>query len=140
MFPLPDVLPVAPPAAVLVKAAVANAGGKASDTDTPAAVLGPALDTTMVYVTVPPAVTLLTPLAIDTDTSDTGVRTSVSVATSSAALLSVIPAVFTPAVETRVPVADGSTVPVTVYVTDPLPAIVRFSLMLPVPNALPAEP
>ena len=63
-----------------------------------------------------------------------------SVPVSSAGLLSGMPDEVTVAVAVRVPVAAGSTVPVTVYTTDPPGPRLTVSLMLPSPPALPLEP
>ena len=49
--------PVAPPVAAAVKLSLRMATGKTSEMLTPAAVLGPALCSTIVYVSVPPAAT-----------------------------------------------------------------------------------
>src|SRR5262245_58164610 len=76
----PAVLPVAPPAAVLVKAAPPSAAGKRSVTVTPVAVLGPAFVTTTVYVVVVPGTAVVGPSVLLTTTSTRGVIVSESVA------------------------------------------------------------
>ena len=56
ILPAPLAGPVAPPAYTAVHAAEVIAAGKLSVTVAPVLVLGPALDATIVYVVVPPAV------------------------------------------------------------------------------------
>src|SRR5262245_40880533 len=110
-----------------------------SATVAPGAVLGPALVTTMVYVTGPPAVTDVTPLVLVTPRSAVGVRASVSVAVASSGVGSGT-SVRAEAVLARVPVAAGSIMAITVYTARPPTGRLITSLMLPVPVRAPAAP
>jgi hypothetical protein len=140
-LPLPEGVHVPPPAPTHVQVAV-NEAGNVSATVAPFAANGPAFDAVIVYVTLPPAVTTMTPsvlvIARSAVGSDTG---SLSVA-----LLLDGSGSFTPAGGVTVAVlasgddADGLTVAESVYVT--LAPAGRFtrSLMSPVPDAVQVPP
>ena len=103
MLPLPEAVQVPPPAPTQVQVQVRLAG-KVSATVAPGALLGPAFDEVMVYVTLPPGVAVVTPSVLVMDRSALAASVSVSVAELLAGLLSVIGEV-TVAVLLRVPVA-----------------------------------
>src|SRR5438128_771129 len=93
MSPEPDgVLPVAPPAAALVQLTFVSCAEKASVTVALAAVLGPPLLTTIVYVTGPPGAAEVTPSVLVMARSTRGTRVSKSVALLLARFVSVVPA------------------------------------------------
>jgi hypothetical protein len=95
---------------------------------------GPALPATIVYVADVPGTSVATPSVFTMDTSAVGVNVSVSVAELLAAVGSVTPAGGAMlALLTSVPVADGTTTPVTVNVTEPPTGSVTDALMLPLP-------
>src|SRR5262245_1840498 len=112
--------PVAPPVCAVVKVTLENCGEKTSTTLAPVTVVDPALVTTMVYVSVPPAATLVAPsVLVICKSVVAGVIATVftSVATLFVALTSTTPAgVETLAVFVIAPAAVALTVPVTVYV------------------------
>src|SRR5262245_22687948 len=60
MLPLPVAVQVPPPAPTHVQVVPVNAAGKVSVTVAPGALEGPALEAVITYVTVPPAVTVVT--------------------------------------------------------------------------------
>src|SRR2546423_562298 len=104
--------------------------GSGSLTATLVAVLGPVLVTTMVYVVVWPATTVLTPSVLVTPTFTWGVSVSVSVAVSLE--LKTSPAAMTVTVLDSVPVALGLIAAITVYVTlAPVARLVMVSLIAP---------
>src|SRR3954469_18521777 len=106
MLPLPAAVQVPPPAPTQVHVQVSDAG-KVSATVAPGALLGPALDDVMVYVTEPPGVAVVTPSVLVTARSDCGVSVSVSVAELLAALESLAPPPETVAVLLSVPLAEA---------------------------------
>src|SRR5262249_34758166 len=66
MLPVPDGVPQAPPPAPAhVQVALESAAGRVSITVAPIALLGPALVTVIVYVTVEPGTIVVTPLVLD---------------------------------------------------------------------------
>ena len=79
MLPAPAAVHVPPPAPTQVHVAVSDAGN-VSATVAPGALLGPALLAVIVYVTDPPAVTVVTPSVLVIERSACGVIVSVSVA------------------------------------------------------------
>src|SRR3954454_13900634 len=105
MLPLPDAVHV-PPAPTQVQVQVSLAGN-VSATVAPVALLGPALDAVIVYVTDPPAVALVTPSVLVIDRSADAPSASTSVAELLPGVGSVTP-------------AGGATV--AVFVSDPLAA------------------
>src|SRR5262245_28346993 len=105
MFPEPDAVHVPPPAPTHVHVAV-NDAGNVSLTDAPGALLGPALDAVIVYVTDPPAVAVVTPSVLVKARRAAPTIVSVSVALVLPGVGSVVPAaVLTVAVLDHVPVA-----------------------------------
>src|ERR1051326_1411083 len=117
MLPLagPAVLPVAPPAARLVYDTPVRVAGNVSATVVPGASLGPALVTTIVYVSDVPGVAVAEPSVLVICRSAFGVSGSRSVALLFPVLLSVTAAAaVTVAVLLRLPVADDLTVADTV--------------------------
>ena len=92
-----------------------SVAGKVSATVAPVTVEGPALVATMVYVTLLPGITVVTPSVFVIERSAVGLRVSVSVAELLPGVGSVMPpGAVTVAVLTRVPVAVAETVAVTV--------------------------
>src|SRR5450432_1791408 len=79
MFPEPDAVQVPPPAPAQVQLHVSEAG-KVSATVVPVALLGPAFDAVIVYVTEPPAVADVTPSVLVIARSAWGPSVSESVA------------------------------------------------------------
>src|SRR3954447_24235049 len=79
MLPEPEAVQVPPPAPAHVHVQVSEAGN-VSATVAPVALLGPALDAVMVYVTEPPGVAVVTPSVFVTARSACAVSVSVSVA------------------------------------------------------------
>ena len=114
MLPDPEAVHVPPPAPTHVHVAV-NEAGKVSATVAPVALLGPAFEAVMVYVTAPPAVTVVTPSVFVTERSAEAAIVSLSVAELLPGVGSVTPAgAVTVAVFERVPEAAADTVPLTV--------------------------
>src|SRR3954452_23838406 len=111
MLPEPDAVQVPPPAPTQVQVAVRDAG-KVSATVAPVALLGPAFDAVIVYVTEPPGVAVVTPSVLVIPRLACGVNVSVSVALLLAAFGS--PVSVTVAVLLSVPVAEGATAQVAV--------------------------
>src|SRR6476661_3618432 len=116
--PLPvAVNPVAPPAATAVQFDVVIPLGSGSDTVAPVTALGPALETTTVYVTLPPGVYVADPSVFVTDRSALLACVSVSVAELFPGVGSVTPpGGVTVAVFANAPVCPAGTAMVTVYV------------------------
>src|SRR5438105_4056066 len=112
----PAVLPDAPPAVVLVVEHVRPAGN-VSATVEPGALLGPAFEATIVYVTVPPGTAVVTPSVFVMARLACGVRVSVSVAELLLAFGSVKGPVPLAALASD-PVADALIVQTDVYVTE----------------------
>src|SRR5262245_33824243 len=105
MLPEPAAVQVPPPAPTHVHVAV-RAAGNVSATVAPGALDGPALDAVIVYVVLPPGVTVVTPSVFVTAKSATGVSVSVSVAELLAGTGSLTPpGAVTVAVFESVPVA-----------------------------------
>src|SRR5262245_27984011 len=105
MFPEPDAVHVPPPAPTHVHVAV-NEAGNVSATVDPEALLGPALDAVIVYVTDPPAVAAVTPSVLVMDRSAAPPSVSLSVALLLPGVGSVVPPpVLTVAVLDSVPLA-----------------------------------
>src|SRR3954463_10123946 len=110
MLPEPDAVQVPPPAPTHVHVQVSDAG-KVSATVAPAALLGPAFEAVMVYVTEPPAVAVVTPSVLVIERSAEAPRVSLSVALLLPGVGSVTPAgAVTVAVLLRVPVAAAEMV------------------------------
>src|SRR5262245_34566012 len=110
-----------------------RSGGAGSVTDTLFAVDNPPFVTVIVYVTVLPGTTLAGPVFV-IDRSALGVSTSVSVAEFGDG--SAVPSgTWVVTVLTSVPRAAGSTVPVSMKVTDPPAARSTRATMSPVPPA-----
>src|SRR6185295_1613760 len=140
MLPEPDAVQVPPPAPTHVHVQVSDAGN-VSVTDEPGALLGPALDAVIVYVTEPPGVAVVTPSVLVTARSAVAPSVSVSVAELLPGVGSVTPAgAATVAVLESVPVADGEIVQLAVYVTLPPAGRLTVSLMLPEPDAVQVPP
>lgn len=137
MLPVPLVAPQLDPLEVKhVQLALVNFAGRVSTTGTPVAALGPALVTSIVYVTMLPAVTVVTLFDLVMDKSEVGVSVSVSLAELFAGLLSVEPAgAATVAVLVKVPVAVLATVALMVNVAVPLGSKLTFVAILTVPLA-----
>src|SRR5581483_6457274 len=112
MLPLPLALkPLAPPVAVQVTPV--KAAGKVSVTVAPVTLLGPALVTTRVYVSLVPGTAVVLPSVLVICRSAWGVSVSVSVALLFPGLGSITPAgAVTVAVLLRLPVAPALMVPV----------------------------
>jgi len=109
ILPLPDAVHVAPPAPVHVHVHVSLAGNVSATVD-PLALLGPALLAVIVYVTLPPAVAVLTPSVLVIDRSACAPSVSLSVAELLPGAGSVTPAgAVTVAVLISVPVAAADT-------------------------------
>jgi hypothetical protein len=104
MFPLPAAVHVPPPAPTHVQVAEVIEAGNVSETVEPGALLRPALEAVIVYVTEPPGTAVVTPSVFVIARSACGVRVSVSVAELFPRLGSVTPE-LTVAVFDRVPVA-----------------------------------
>src|SRR4051794_35029779 len=79
MLPEPDAVQVPPPAPTHVHVQVRDAG-KVSATVAPVAVLGPEFDATIVYVTDPPGVAVVTPSVLVIARSALAASVSLSVA------------------------------------------------------------
>jgi hypothetical protein len=110
MLPLPEAVHVPPPAPTQVHVQVSLAG-KVSATVAPVTLLGPALLAVIVYVTLPPAVALVTPSVLVIERSALAVTVSVSVAELLPGVGSVVPpGATTVAVLLNVPVAAFDTV------------------------------
>src|SRR5262245_59057263 len=139
MFPEPDAVHVPPPAPTHVHVAV-NEAGNVSATVDPGALLGPALDAVIVYVTDPPAVTVVTPSVLVIARSACELRVSVSVALLLAGFGSVTAPPLTVAVFDSVPVADAEIAADAVYVTDAPAGRFAVSLMFPEPDAVHVPP
>src|SRR3954469_12829168 len=119
MLPLPLAVQVPPLAPRQVQVAVSEAGN-VSATVAPVTALGPALLAVIVYVVVPPAVTVVTPSVFVIDRSAVGLSVSVSVAELFALFGSVTPAGgVTVAVLLNVPVALALMLALTMNVTLP---------------------
>src|SRR5437588_2230062 len=103
-LPAPDAVHVPPPAPAHVHVQVSEAG-KVSATVDPGALLGPALEAVIVYVTEPPGTAVVTPSVLVTPRFACGVSVSVSVALVLPALLSTTADELTVAVLLRLPVA-----------------------------------
>src|SRR5438874_2614511 len=106
MLPVPLAVQLLPADAAHVQLALLMPAGSVSVTVAPVTALGPALLTTIVYVTVPPGVAVVTPSVLVMLRSASGARVSVSVAELLAGVGSVTPAgAVTVAVLDTVPVA-----------------------------------
>src|SRR5947208_632496 len=116
VLPEPEaVKPVAPFAEFAVQVTPVNEAGMLSATVAPVTAAGPALVTTMVYVTTAPATTLVTPFVLVICKSARGVIGSLSVAVLFAGVGSLtVTGAVTVAVLLRVPLALAARVPVTV--------------------------
>src|SRR5207245_1762580 len=110
MLPLPDAVHVPPPAPTHVHVQVSDAGN-VSATVAPVAVLGPAFDAVIVYVTDPPAVAVVTPSVLVIDRSADAPSASTSVAALLPGVGSVTPpGAVTVAVLLNEPVAEAEMV------------------------------
>lgn len=136
-LPVPLVAPQLDPLEVKqVQLALVNLSGRVSTTGAPMTALGPALETSSRYVTIVPAVTVVTLFDLVMDKSEVGVKVSVSLAELFAGLLSVEPAgAATVAVLVKVPVAVLATVALNVNVAVPPGSRFTFDAMLTVPLA-----
>jgi hypothetical protein len=115
MWPDPLAVQLPPPAPTQIQVTPVIAAGTVSDTVAPSATLGPAFDTTMVYVMEDPRIAVARPSLFVIERSAWDASVSVSVAELLARLGSIIPAgTTTVAVLLRLPVADRLTVPVRV--------------------------
>ena len=136
MFPLPDAAHVAPADGTHVHVAAASPAGSESVTGAPVTADGPALPTTIVYVTGSPGWALVRPSVLVIDRSATGLSVSVSVAVLLPATGSVTPpgaAMVT--VLARVDVAAGDTVAEIVNVAEPPTVRSMLARMSPLPVA-----
>jgi hypothetical protein len=141
ILPVPLAGPVPPPAPRPVQLALVMAAGSVSTTVAPFALLGPALETVIVYITAPPCVAVVTPSLLVMLRSAVAPSVSVSVALLLPGVGSVTPAgAATVAVLESVPVAAGEMVAETVKVTDPPTGRLTVSLMLPEPEAVAVPP
>ena len=110
MLPLPLAVQVPPPAPTQVQVQVSLAGN-VSATVEPGALLGPAFDAVIVYVTLPPGVAVVTPSVFVIARSAEGASVSLSVAELLPGVGSVTPAgAATVAVLLSVPVAAAELV------------------------------
>jgi hypothetical protein len=110
ILPEPDAVHVPPPAPTHVQVAVREAGN-VSATVEPGALLGPAFEAVIVYVTEPPAVAVVTPSVFVMPRLALGVNVSLSVALLLPGVGSVTPpGAATVAVFDKVPVADADIV------------------------------
>jgi hypothetical protein len=117
------------------------AAGSVSATVAPVTALGPALLATIVYVTDPPGVAVVTPSVLVIDRSALAFNVSVSVALLLPGVGSVTPAgAVTVAVFDSEPVALGLMFAMTVYVTLPPTGRLTVALMLPEPLAVHVPP
>jgi hypothetical protein len=115
MSPDPEAVHVPPPAPLQVHDPPVSDAGNVSATVTPGASLGPALETVTVYVTDPPATTLVTPSVLVIARSAWRTIESASTAMLLAWSGSVTPAGSSTVARTpNVPVSDGETVADTV--------------------------
>ena len=140
MLPEPDAVHVPPPAPTQVQVQVKDAGNVSATVD-PGALLGPAFDAVIVYVTEAPGTAVVTPSVFVMARSAFADNVSVSVALLLPGVGSVTPApVATVAVLLSEPVAAGETLQLAVYVT--LPPLGRLTelLMLPEPDAVQVPP
>src|SRR3954466_304170 len=140
MLPEPEAVQVPPPAPAHVHVQVSDAG-KVSATVAPGALLGPAFDAVIVYVTEPPAVAVVTPSVFVIERSADAARVSLSVAELLPGVGSVTPpGAVTVAVLLSVPTADAEMVQLAVYVVLPPAGRLIVSLMLPLPDAVQVPP
>src|SRR6476469_6141955 len=110
MLPLPDAVQVPPPAPTQVQVQVSDAGNM-SATVAPVALLGPAFDAVIVWVTLPPGVAVVTPSVLVIARSADALKVSLSVAELLPGVGSVTPAgAVTVAVLESVPVAAAEMV------------------------------
>ena len=140
MLPEPDAVHVPPLAPTQVHEHVSAAGNVSATVD-PGALLGPAFDAVIVYVTEPPGIAVVTPSVFVIPRLACGVSVSVSVALLFAGVGSVtLPDGATVAVLLSEPVAADEMLQFAVYVT--LPPLGRFTelLMLPLPEAVHVPP
>lgn len=140
MLPLPAAVQVPPPAPTQVQVQVSLAGN-VSATVAPVALLGPALDAAIVYVTDPPAVAVVTPSVFVIERSADAPSVSVSVAELLPGVGSVTPpGAVTVAVLLSVPLAAAEMVQLAVYVVLPPAGRLIASLILPLPDAVQVPP
>jgi hypothetical protein len=141
MLPLPDAGQLDPAVAVHVHVAPESTPGRVSATVAPVAVDGPALEATIVYVTVVPGTSPAEPSVVVIDRSAVGTNVSVSVAVLFAAVGSVMPpATAAVAVLASDPVAVDEIVAVSVKVAVPPGRRSTVVLMFPLPDAGQVEP
>src|ERR1051326_5744238 len=132
MLPEPDAVQVPPPAPQHVHVHVREAGN-VSAAVAPVALLGPAFDAVIVYVTEPPGVAVVTPSVFVIARSADALNVSVSVAELLPGVGSVTPpGADTVAVLLKLPVAAAEMVQLAVYVT--LPPVGRLTVSLMVPD------
>ena len=141
MSPEPLDVHVAPPVPVQLHTEPVSADGSVSTTCAPGAVDGPALATTIEYVSEVPAVALSVPSVLVIERSEIGVKVSVSVPE----LLPRVGSVVSDggaidAVLESEPVATWETVAVIVYVAVPPTSNDALSLIDPLPDAAQLEP
>jgi len=140
MLPLPLAVHVPPLVPAQVQLQVSEAGN-VSATVEPGALLGPAFDAVIVYVTLPPGVAVVTLSVLMIDRSADAPSTSVSVAELLPGVGSVTPAgVATVAVLVNEPLADAEILQLAVYVMLPPAGRLAVSLMLPLPLAVHVPP
>src|SRR5262245_37603682 len=140
MLPEPDAVQVPPPAPTHVQVQVSEAGN-VSATVAPVALLGPALLAVIVYVVLPPAVTVVTPSTLVMERSALPPSVSLSVAELLPGVGSVTPAgAATVAVLLSVPDAAAEIEQLAVYVTLPPTGRLAVSLMFPEPDAVQVPP
>ena len=115
MLPLPAAVHVPPPAATHVQVTPVSVAGKVSATVAPVTADGPTFRAVIVYVTLLPGTTVVTPSVFVIERSAVGLRVSVSVAVLFPGVGSVTPpGAATVAVFASVPVAVAETVAETV--------------------------
>ena len=140
MLPDPEAVQVPPPAPAHVHVHVRDAGN-VSAAVAPLALLGPALDAVIVYVTEPPGVAVVTPSVFVIARSADAAKVSLSVAELLPGVGSVTPpGAATVAVLLSVPVAAALIVQLAVYVVLPPAGRLTVSLMLPEPEAVHVPP
>jgi hypothetical protein len=141
MLPDPEAGHVDPAEAAQVQVAPDSVPGSVSVMVVPIAADGPALDATMVYVTVEPGTSVALPSVLVIDTSARRVMVVVSVAELLAGVGSVDPpGRAIAAVFDSVPVAVDTTVALTVNVTEPAARMLTEAAKLPEPEAGQLEP
>src|SRR6516162_11642573 len=119
MLPAPDAVHVPPDEPAQVHVHVSAAGNVSATVD-PGALLGPAFDAVIVYVTDPPGVAVVTPSLFEMPRLACADNVSVSVALLLPGVGSVTPApAATVAGLLNVPLADSETLQLAVYVTLP---------------------